>query len=584
MNTLQARLRQVRELTSAAGKLGLDVPLSGSERDHIDVAVVGEIKRGKSTFLNALMRCKVFPSRAQVCTSAVTVLIDSPVPTITIRYQDPVNRPTERREVPSGGEVFDVLMSLVAKPVKRKDGVQGNPDAGAIDEVEIGYPNQFATDGIRLVDTPGVNDPDAWREEITYRYLGRADAAIMLLDPQQPLSSSEVAFLRDKVQARVKQQLLFVLNKSDQVSAKDLDASLERIRRELKPWVAEPRIYPVAAKPALDAYLAGTPADERFAAFERDLDAFLRRGRAGGLLASRVDLIIDVVTRAIGGVRARLATLDQERGQAQAGLDRMQRLLDEKRRELQMLDRSMHSWLDSQAHQVAERLRGHVAEWRAQVGSNPDGVRAGLDQLHRDLVTALEDASEGLAQGLIAEFADRAQREAGSLRASRLTIGNLAVTSLAQTAAAPASTAAEAGWGIGGGIAAGMMFGGPVGAVIGGILGGFFGGQAQEQRQQLDQQRQIAEMHSHLTNLENGVRTKAGELVQGVAAATIPRLRQVLEIAIADEDAGMKASRHDIAKEGAERACIRTQLESDLVPLIALQQRCAALKVELNHV
>ena len=581
MTTLQTRLRQVRELEAEAARLGLDVPPIGQGRDHIDVAVVGEIKRGKSTFLNALMRSKVFPSRALVCTSAVTVLVDAPAPAITIRYKDPEKRPTEHRDVPTGSDVFDVMMSLVAKVIKRKDGPQGNPNTADIDEVEIGYPNRFATEGIRLVDTPGVNDPDTWREEITYRYLGRADAAIMLLDPQQPLSSSEVSFLRDKVQARVKHQLLFVLNKADQVSPADLEKSLQRIRKELMAWVDDPRVYPVAAKPALDAYLAGTPVDDGFIAFENDLDADLRRGRAGSLLVSRVDLIVDAAARKEAILRARMTTLDQEQGQAHADLDRMERLLAEKGRELQILDRSMRSWLEGQAHRVAEGLRGQVARCRAGLSTNPNGLRAGLDQLPRDLVTALEDASEQLSQGLSAQFGDQARRGAGELRAARITIGSLQLSQFSHASSADVS---ESGWGAGGGAAAGMLFGGPIGALIGGLIGGLLGSHAQGQRQQLEQQRLITAAHAYLTELEQTVRARAGDLTRGVGTATIPLLRRPLETAIADETAGVQASRRDLAQSGAERATIRRNLEAERARIAAFHERCTALKRELLHV
>ena len=36
---------------------------------EMSVAVVGQVNRGKSTFLNALMGTKLFPSRASVCTA-----------------------------------------------------------------------------------------------------------------------------------------------------------------------------------------------------------------------------------------------------------------------------------------------------------------------------------------------------------------------------------------------------------------------------------------------------------------------------------------------------------------------------------
>lgn len=575
MSTLQDRLQQLRVLTAEAVSLGVDVPPAGQQRDHIDIAVVGEIKRGKSTFLNALMRGKVFPSRAQVCTSTVTVLVDAPAPTITVRYRESVRRPDEHLKVPEGSTAFDVMMSVVAKPVKRKDGIQGNPDAIDVDEVEIGFPNRFAVEGIRLVDTPGVNDPEVWREDITYRYLSRADAAIMLLDPQQPISKSEVAFLRDKVQARVKQQLLFVLNKADEVSPKDLEASLERIRRELKLWVDEPRIFPLAAKPALEAALAGTPVDERFTAFEHTLDAFLRRGRAGGLLANRVELLMEGISRKDASLSARLATLTQEQGNASADLDRMERLLEEKSRSLQVLERAMRSWLESQTHQTIAGLREDIAELRARIGSNPDGARAEMDQSCRDIATALEDASEALANGLIERFGAQAKHEAGELRPARIKLSGvkLAQFDYRTPAAANATGGAAAS-----GFAVGMLFGGPLGALVGGMLGGFFGATVHEQNKKLDEQRLVTAAHAHLTDLERTLRSRVGELAEAVAGQMIPYLCRPLRTAIEDETRRVAASRHDLAQSGAERASLRDSLDAERARLHAFGARCGDLQ------
>jgi GTP-binding protein EngB required for normal cell division len=573
MSTLQNRLHQLRALTAEARSLGVDVGPEEQERAHIDVAVVGEIKRGKSTFLNALMRSKVFPSRAQVCTSAVTVLVDAPVPAITIRYRDPTKRPNEHPDVPEGTSVFDVMMATVAKPVKRKDGVQGNPDAAEVDEVEIGFPNRFAVEGIRLVDTPGVNDPDIWREDVTYRYLSRADAAIMLLDPQQPISDSEVSFLRDKVQARVKQQLLFVVNKADEVSPKDLEASLERIRRELKPWVNDPQIYPLAAKPALDAALSGAATDERFTAFEHALDRFLRHGRAGGLLTNRLDLLLEGVGRSDAALCGRLAALDQEQGMANAELDRMEQLLQEKRRSLLALEQSMRSWLDGNAHKTAATLREELTRVRGRIGRNPHGAKAALDQARRDLATALEQAGFDLSKGLTDQFGDSARHEASAI--AQAWVRGPSINLAAFNHHAPTATGTDDSARLAkGGAAVGMMFGGPLGALVGGILGAVVGSSMNDQQKQLDEQRFVAAAHAYLAELERTARSQVEELTRSVASQTIPALCYPLRTAILDETRRVEASRHDIAQSANDRAATRSTLLAKQSRLHAFRARC----------
>lgn len=60
---------------------------------------------------------------------------------------------------------------------------RSNKGVHSIRETQVWYLNPFTGNGLVLVDTPGVNDPDRWREEITYAYLAVADAVLMLLTP-----------------------------------------------------------------------------------------------------------------------------------------------------------------------------------------------------------------------------------------------------------------------------------------------------------------------------------------------------------------------------------------------------------------
>ena len=52
------------------------------------ISVVGEKKRGKSTFLNALLETTLFPSRATVCTAGVTILDHGENPEAEVIYKN----------------------------------------------------------------------------------------------------------------------------------------------------------------------------------------------------------------------------------------------------------------------------------------------------------------------------------------------------------------------------------------------------------------------------------------------------------------------------------------------------------------
>ena len=106
-----------------------------------------------------------------------------------------------------------------------------------------------------LVDTPGVNDINEGRAEITYNYIPRADAVLFLLDGVQVLKQSERAFLEQRILQRSQDKLIFIVGKIDLLSKDELDETLRYCRDNLSKIIDNPVIFGLSAKQAL----AGEP-------------------------------------------------------------------------------------------------------------------------------------------------------------------------------------------------------------------------------------------------------------------------------------------------------------------------------------
>lgn len=65
-----------------------------------------------------------------------------------------------------------------------------------------------------IIDTPGVNDPFLVRDEITHGNLGEADIYLVVLTAQQPLSKSDLALLR-MLKGLQKDRIIAVVNRID---------------------------------------------------------------------------------------------------------------------------------------------------------------------------------------------------------------------------------------------------------------------------------------------------------------------------------------------------------------------------------
>ena len=80
-----------------------------------------------------------------------------------------------------------------------------------IRHVEVGYPAELLRERIVLVDTPGVNDLNLQRADITYKYIPQSDAVLFVIDAGQPLKESERLFLRDKLLGQSRDKIIFVV-------------------------------------------------------------------------------------------------------------------------------------------------------------------------------------------------------------------------------------------------------------------------------------------------------------------------------------------------------------------------------------
>ncbi len=229
------------DLARLAGDLGMQslrtdiegVRLPKLAEERFNLVVLGEFNHGKSTFVNALLGQALLPVGITPTTATINHIV----------WGDPPSA----RAIKEDGTTEEVDVSDLADFVT----LDGERSTG-IRYVELGYPAEILRDKVTLVDTPGVNDINEQRAEITYSYIPRADAVIFLLDGTQPLKRSEISFIRHRLMRRSKDKLIFVLGKSDLLSEDDLAEAMAFTRENLSKLVEDPEIF--AASPRL--YLA----------------------------------------------------------------------------------------------------------------------------------------------------------------------------------------------------------------------------------------------------------------------------------------------------------------------------------------
>ncbi len=301
----------------------LDVALAEEE---MSIVVVGEVNRGKSTFMNALLGSRVFPPAATVCTAAVTRLRDG-APRATLEFRD-----GKRRDLALGADPAGQLREVVSRR---------NPDAQSLSAVDVWFPNRFARDGVVLLDTPGVNDPEVWREQITIEAVGRADAVILLLDAHAVVTGTETAFLRQHIFGSMVSRVLFVVNKADQLTEAERQKVWTRCQEQLAKACPDPRVFLVSARQALLARTGAEGGDlpaSGLPALEAELDRMLGQERVRLHFESRAQRLRRERTTLEEDVEFRLAA-------TRSGVEDVRRSVAAAREQLRALRDAMSSEL-----------------------------------------------------------------------------------------------------------------------------------------------------------------------------------------------------------------------------------------------
>lgn len=347
----------------------LDVAIAEEE---MSIVVVGEVNRGKSTFMNALLGARVFPPAATVCTAAVTRLRDGS-PRAIVEQRDGT-----RRELTIGADPASQLREVVSRR---------NPDAQGLSAVDVWFPNRFARDGVVLLDTPGVNDPELWREQITVEAVARADAVVFLLDAHAVVTGTETSFLRQYIFGSLVSRVLFVVNKADQLTETERLKVSERCHEQLAKACPEPRIFLVSARQALLARTDGSGeglATSGLLAFEAELDRMLGEERVQIHFESRAQRLRRERTNLAEDVQFRL-------GATHRGVEEIRRSVVAAR----------------------ERLGSLRATIQAEVAARRTALARVPDEVGREAARAFDGAADRRIRGSVA------QREIAEVAASR---------------------------------------------------------------------------------------------------------------------------------------------------------------------
>lgn len=198
----------------------------------VDVAVLGQFKAGKSSFLNSVIGADVVPVGVLPATAVVTRIGYGPADRVVVRDL-------------SGG-AFEISPDEMAEYVTE----QKNPENAkqvAIVEVELVSLEPYR--GIRFVDTPGLGSVFAHNTRTSMEWLPRVGGALVAVSVNHPFSEQDLRLLGEV--ARHTPEVAILLTKADLVSESQLDVVVEFTQRQIARHTGrEMPIFPYSVNPA----------------------------------------------------------------------------------------------------------------------------------------------------------------------------------------------------------------------------------------------------------------------------------------------------------------------------------------------
>lgn len=182
-------------------------------REEAFIVVVGEFNHGKTTFVNSLMGEKILPMGILPTTATINI-IGKGERKLEVHYKDATSKAIE----------LEHLEEFI-----------GDHPVEDIEMITVQHPDVPFVAPYYMVDTPGLNDLNKTRSDVSYRFIPNADVVFFLLKADQPISGTELSFLEDTLLEEGLSNIVFVMNFAEEIDdEEELEEMIEDLYTKLQ--------------------------------------------------------------------------------------------------------------------------------------------------------------------------------------------------------------------------------------------------------------------------------------------------------------------------------------------------------------
>lgn len=226
------------------GVISLEEIKEKLEKDTLTIGVIGQMKCGKSTFLNAFVfQDDILPAATTPMTAALSIITYGEKERVVAEFytqdewaeqqlqaskdENAVSNTLEQSKIKAAKELVSKASKLGSSLQSYLGKTQEDSFENLIEyvgadgkyvsitkSVKIYYPKDYLK-GVEVVDTPGFNDPIVSREERTKEFLKKADVVVMMLYAGRPFDATDRDIIFKNVQQCGIGKIIVGINKYD---------------------------------------------------------------------------------------------------------------------------------------------------------------------------------------------------------------------------------------------------------------------------------------------------------------------------------------------------------------------------------
>lgn len=335
--------------------------------------VLGDMKRGKSTFLNALIGERLLPSDVNPCTAVLTVLRYGAEKTVTVHFND--GKSPQQLDFDS----FKHKYTIDPAEAKRLE-AEKKPAFPDVSHAVVEYPLPLLEKGIEIIDSPGLNDTEA-RNELSLGYVNNCHAILFVMRASQPCTLGERRYLENYIKGRGL-SVFFLVNAWDQVKEALIDPddevelreAEERLHKVFKANLAEycvvdgqdiydERVFAISSIQALRKRLKNPAADLKgtgFTEFMQALNIFLTRERAVAELRQVRTLARQACHHTKEAIERRIPLLEQDVDQLREKIDSVEPEFEKLKSIGDEFQQEIKDTRNTQAKSISDSFRRYV--------------------------------------------------------------------------------------------------------------------------------------------------------------------------------------------------------------------------------